>query len=56
MGFDLYPMETLANKKRLLPLAVEENWLCLFYHDYEQPLYRLTNEKGKFFAQESPLF
>ena len=56
MGFDLYPMETLANKKCLLPLAVEENWLCLFYHDYEQPLYRLTNEKGKFFAQESPLF
>jgi glyoxylase-like metal-dependent hydrolase (beta-lactamase superfamily II) len=55
MGFDLYPTETLANKKRLLPLAVEGNWLCLFYHDHEQPLYRLIQKEGKFSAQEFSL-
>lgn len=55
MGFDLFPTETVANKKRLLSLAVEENWLCLFYHNYEHPLYRLANKEGKLFAQEFPL-
>lgn len=55
MGFDLYPTETLAAKKHLLPLAADGNWLCLFYHDDEQPLYRLTHREGKFFAQEFAL-
>ncbi len=55
MGFDLYPLETLANKKRFLPLAVKEDWLCLFYHDADAPLYRLANEEGKFSAKEFPL-
>jgi len=55
MGFDLYPLDTIANKKRILPLAVEENWLCLFYHDFDAPLYRLTKEEGKFLAKEFSL-
>jgi hypothetical protein len=33
MGYDLYPVETLESKKRLLPQAVHEKWLCLLYHD-----------------------
>ena len=32
-GFDLYPTETLAFKKQILPQAIRENWMCLFYHD-----------------------
>jgi glyoxylase-like metal-dependent hydrolase (beta-lactamase superfamily II) len=47
MGYDLFPLETLENKKRLLPLALEENWLCWFYHDVEIPLCRLTEIDGK---------
>ena len=47
MGYDLYPTETLEAKKRLLPLAVQENWLCFFYHDFEQPLCRLVQRDGK---------
>ena len=50
MGFDLYPTETLAAKKRLLPLAVKGNWQCLFYHDFDAPIYRLTQKEGKFLA------
>jgi glyoxylase-like metal-dependent hydrolase (beta-lactamase superfamily II) len=33
MGFDVEPMTTLAEKKKILPKAVEENWTLLFEHD-----------------------
>ncbi len=33
MGYDVEPMTTLAEKKKLLPQAVEENWTLLFEHD-----------------------
>jgi glyoxylase-like metal-dependent hydrolase (beta-lactamase superfamily II) len=47
MGYDLFPLETLENKKKLLPIALKENWLCFFYHDPETPLCRLIKENGK---------
>lgn len=47
MGYDLFPLETLENKKRLLPQALKENWLCWFYHDFDAPLCRLTEVDGK---------
>lgn len=47
MGYDLYPAETLEAKKKLLPQAVKENWICWFYHDCEAPLCRLIEEDGK---------
>lgn len=47
MGYDLYPVETLEAKKRLLPQAAREGWLCLFYHDPDAPLCRLVEEEGK---------
>jgi len=48
MGFDLYPVETLEAKKKLLPQAARENWTCLFYHDPDQALGRLVEDEGKF--------
>ena len=42
MGYDLYPTETLAFKKEILPLAVEEKWMCLFYHDFEYPVAKIV--------------
>jgi glyoxylase-like metal-dependent hydrolase (beta-lactamase superfamily II) len=47
MGYDLYPVETLEAKKRLLPQAAREGWLCLFYHDADAPLCRVVEEEGK---------
>lgn len=47
MGYDLFPLETLENKKKLLPQALKENWLCWFYHDPDAPLCRLTEIGGK---------
>jgi glyoxylase-like metal-dependent hydrolase (beta-lactamase superfamily II) len=47
MGYDLYPVETLEAKRRLLPQAARENWLCLFYHDPEAPLCRIVEVEGR---------
>ena len=51
MGYDLFPTETLEVKKHLIPLALRENWICLFYHDFTQPLCRLTEKDGKIQAK-----
>jgi len=47
MGYDLYPVETVTAKKKLLPQAARENWTCLFYHDPDQALGRIVEENGK---------
>jgi glyoxylase-like metal-dependent hydrolase (beta-lactamase superfamily II) len=48
MGYDLYPVETVEAKKKLLPQAARENWTCLFYHDPDQALGRIKEEEKKF--------
>jgi len=48
MGYDLYPTETLKFKKRIIPRAADENWLCLFYHDLDSPLCVIVESSGKF--------
>jgi glyoxylase-like metal-dependent hydrolase (beta-lactamase superfamily II) len=47
MGYDLFPVETLAAKKKLLPQAAREGWTCVFYHDPDEPICRLVEEQGK---------
>ena len=47
MGYDLFPVETQEAKKRLLPQAVREGWLCLFYHDPDEPLGRIIEDGGQ---------
>lgn len=47
MGYDIQPLETVKEKKMLLPKIVEENWKLFFEHD---PFYSLgtikKTEKG----------
>jgi glyoxylase-like metal-dependent hydrolase (beta-lactamase superfamily II) len=50
MSYDLYPVETLETKKRLLPQATREDWTCLFYHDPDVPLARVVKEDRGFRA------
>lgn len=52
MGYDLYPTETLAFKKAILPLAVKEEWLCLFYHDTESVICKLSRSDSKIAVSE----
>ena len=33
MGFDLYPITTLENKKKWIPELIHEGWIALFCHD-----------------------
>ncbi|MGI8669317.1 MAG: MBL fold metallo-hydrolase [Aridibacter sp.] len=47
MGYDLFPTETLEAKRKLLKQAVKEDWICLFYHDFQTPLCRLEEVGGK---------
>ncbi len=46
MGFDLYPLETLATKKKLLPRLARERVLVVFPHDPEVAWGRLTERDG----------
>ncbi len=48
MGYDLYPVETVEAKKKLIPQAARENWTCLFYHDPDQAMGRIVEVDGKF--------
>ncbi len=51
MGYDLFPMTTLENKKIWLPRAAGEGWLAIFQHEAEEPLARVVEEKrGRFRA------
>jgi glyoxylase-like metal-dependent hydrolase (beta-lactamase superfamily II) len=55
MSFDLYPMETLANKKRLLPQLVAEETLVVFPHDPSTPWARLEIRNSKVEIRNSKL-
>ena len=50
-SFDLYPLETLANKKRLLPELAEANAVLLFAHDPFVPWARLIEVDGRISTQ-----
>ncbi|SNS30500.1 Glyoxylase, beta-lactamase superfamily II [Granulicella rosea] len=48
MGFDLDPLRCIAERKRYLKRAVDEDILTVFTHDHHTPLGRIGwNEKGK---------
>lgn len=45
MGYDLYPVTTMENKELWLGRAHREGWLCIFEHEADRPLARLTETK-----------
>ncbi len=48
MGYDLDPVETIAQRKRFYERAIPERWLVLFTHDHDVPMTRIElNEKGR---------
>ncbi|HWG57586.1 MAG TPA: MBL fold metallo-hydrolase [Candidatus Acidoferrales bacterium] len=51
MGFDLYPLTTLENKKKWIPKVVREGWLALFSHDTECPAAYLRERDGAWDAE-----
>jgi hypothetical protein len=54
MGYDLYPLTTLASKKEWIPRAAAEGWLGCFEHDADTPWARLVEEKpGRYRVQSA---
>ena len=48
MGYDLFPLTCIEQRKRFYERAIPEKWLVLFTHDHHVPAAYLTvNEKGK---------
>jgi glyoxylase-like metal-dependent hydrolase (beta-lactamase superfamily II) len=48
LGYDLYPLTCIEERKRFYQRAVPEKWLLLFTHDHHVPMgYATLNEKGK---------
>jgi glyoxylase-like metal-dependent hydrolase (beta-lactamase superfamily II) len=50
-AFDLFPLQSIDNKKLWLRRAIEEQWVCGFAHDPDVAFARITSEKEKFAAQ-----
>jgi glyoxylase-like metal-dependent hydrolase (beta-lactamase superfamily II) len=51
MGYDLYPMTTLENKRKWLPQLVQEGWLALFAHDPRVPAAYLRQRDDQWEAE-----
>lgn len=54
MGYDMRPLDTLAEKEKMLTLAVDNNWTLVFEHDPKNEcasLYR--DEKGRIRLKET---
>jgi glyoxylase-like metal-dependent hydrolase (beta-lactamase superfamily II) len=48
MGYDLYPLTCIEQRKQFWARAIPERWLVLFTHDHQVPAaYVEWNEKGK---------
>jgi glyoxylase-like metal-dependent hydrolase (beta-lactamase superfamily II) len=48
MAYDLYPLESIASRKRFYSRAIPERWLTIFTHDHEIPwAYLDRDERGK---------
>lgn len=47
MGYDLYPMITLENKKKWIPQVVRGEWLALFGHDTQTKGAYLREKDGR---------
>lgn len=52
MGYDLYPLDTLEQKRRLLAQACEERWLLIFEHDPAVPMGYLARRGDGRYALE----
>lgn len=47
MAYDLFPLETMEHKQKLLAQAVAENWVSFFEHDPQIAMAYLTQENGR---------
>jgi len=46
MGYDLFPLTVIENKRKWLPRIVREEWIALFVHDPDEPAAYLRERDG----------
>jgi len=46
MGYDLFPLTVIENKRKWLPRIVREEWVALFVHDADEPAAYLRERDG----------
>ena len=51
MGFDLYPVTTLENKKKWIPELIREGWIALFCHDTKTQAAYIREHDGHWEAE-----
>jgi hypothetical protein len=51
MGYDLFPMETLAVKRRLIREAIDREHIIIFEHDPVVPAGYIRERDGKRFVE-----
>lgn len=52
MGYDLYPVELMEQKKFLISQAISQNWICIFEHDVKIPAGKIIGDAKKYQIQE----
>ena len=55
MGYDLYPLTTLENKKKWIPEVARGEWIGIFSHDPVTPLAYIREREGKYEPEPIPL-
>ena len=55
MGYDLYPLTTLENKKKWIPEVAREGWLAIFGHDAQVPAAYLRERDATYVAEPAPV-
>jgi glyoxylase-like metal-dependent hydrolase (beta-lactamase superfamily II) len=48
MSYDLYPVELIEQKKRLLEEASSQNWVCIFEHDVKIPAGKIIKSNNTY--------
>lgn len=56
MGYDLFPLTTVDEKKKYLPMAAAENWKIVFEHDPYTELCTIGKTDKGFFIKDKTIF
>jgi glyoxylase-like metal-dependent hydrolase (beta-lactamase superfamily II) len=54
MGYDLQPLVTLEEKKKILPVAAEEEWIIFFEHDPDNSAAKIIRTERGFKSEVIP--
>ncbi len=51
MGYDLFPLDTMKQKEKLIARAAAEEWTCIFEHDPDVAVGRIRESNGRYLTE-----